>query len=125
MDQRPMKNEATPSPGRVTIERYDDARIVSLQGEHDLSSEALVREFVAEAKSAGGLIFVDLTAATFIDSRVAVSLFEAYLADRPPRLRFIVPPGTTPRVVFDRMGVATGLPIYDSLDDALADRAAG
>jgi len=117
-----MNDEATRCPGRVTIERYEDARIVSLLGEHDVSSEAVVRELVAEARRAGGLIFVDLTAATFIDSRVAVSLFEAYLADRPPRVRFVVPAGTTPRVVFDRMGVATGLPIYESLEDALADR---
>jgi anti-sigma B factor antagonist len=120
-----MNDEAIPSPGRVTMERYDDVRVVSLRGEHDLSSGDLVREFVAEARAAGGLVFVDLTAATFIDSTIAVSLFEAYLADRPPRVRFVIPPGTTPRVIFDRMGVATGLPLYDSLEDALADRAAG
>jgi anti-anti-sigma factor len=125
MDERPMNDYATPSPGRVTIERYDDVRIVSLQGEHDLSSADLVRELVAEARAADGLVFVDLTAATFIDSTIAVSLFEAHLADRPPRVRFVIPPGTTPRVIFDRIGVATGLPIYDSLENALADRTTG
>ena len=113
--------DATPSLGRVTIEQYDDARIVSLRGEHDLASADLVRELVGEARRAGGLIFVDLTAATFIDSTIAVSLFEAYLADTPPRVRFVIPPGTTPRIVFDRIGVVTGLPLYDSLEDALGD----
>ena len=118
-------NDAAPSSGRVTIEQYDDARIVSLRGEHDLSSADLVRDLVAVAREAGGLTFVDLTAATFIDSTIAVLLFEAYLADMPPRVRFVIPPGTTPRVVFDRIGVATGLPLYDSLEDALGDRPAG
>jgi anti-sigma B factor antagonist len=120
-----MTDVPTPPPGRVTIERYGDARIVSLHGDHDVASEPLVRDLLAEARGAGGLVFVDLTAATFIESTIAVSLFEAYLADRPPRLRFAIPAGTPPRVIFDRIAGATGLPIYESLEDALADRAVG
>jgi hypothetical protein len=120
-----MSDDATPqSPGTVTMERYENARVMSLRGEHDVSSAAVVRDLLAEARARGGLILVDLTAATFIDSTIAVSLFEGYLADRPPRVRFVVPAETQPRLVFDRIGAATGLPIYDSLRNALADQAA-
>jgi len=120
-----MTDDTTPSPGRVTIEQYGDARIVSLHGDHDVASAPLVRELLAEAKRAGGLVFVDLTAATFIDSTIAVSLFESYLADSPPRVRFVIAAHTPPRIIFDRIGFATGLPIYESVEDALADRAVG
>jgi anti-sigma B factor antagonist len=105
--------------GPVTMERCDDARVVSLRGEHDVSTAGCIRELLADARAAGGLVFVDLTAATFIDTTIAVVLLEAFHADTPPRLRFVVPADSIPRRAFQRMGFGTGLPIYDQLQDAL------
>ena len=108
-----MKDEATRSQGPVTVERYDDARIVTLHGEHDVSEAGLVREILAAARSGDGAIFVDLSAAAFIDSTIAVALIEAYRVDTPPRL------------IFDTIGFGTGLPIYERLEDAAADTTVG
>jgi anti-anti-sigma factor len=109
---------------RVRVERHQEARVVSLHGEHDVSTAPLVRERLAEARSAGGLVVVDMTAATFVDTTLAMTLVEAFRADKPPRLRFVMPPDTFPRRAFFRMGFATGLPVYDRLEDALTDQTA-
>jgi anti-sigma B factor antagonist len=103
------------------MERFDDVRVVSLGGEHDVSTAGSVRALVADAGAAGGLVLVDLTAATFIDTTIAGVLLEAFHAETPPRLRFVVPAQSFPRRAFQRMGFATGLPIYEQLEDALQE----
>src|SRR2546423_2451439 len=109
-----MPDDTPPSRGWVTIEQYDDVRIVSLRGDHDVATAPRLREIVAQAMSAGRLVVVDLTAATFLDSTIALTLFKAYLADNPPRVRFVVPGDSPPRLVLDRLGFTTGLTIYRS-----------
>jgi anti-sigma B factor antagonist len=94
---------------------------VSLHGEHDISSAPLVRERLGDARGASGRIVVDLSGANFIDSTIAGTLVEAFRADTPPRLRFVMPADTVPRRVFYRMGFGTGLPVYERLEDALAE----
>src|SRR5690349_10521755 len=108
---------------RVRIEKCDDAHVVSLYGEHDFSSAPLLRERLADVRGASGRIVVDLSAANFIDSTIAGALVDAFLADTPPRLRFVIPAATFPRRVFFRMGFGGGLPVYERLEDALADQA--
>jgi hypothetical protein len=65
-----------------------------------------------------------MTAATFVDTTLAMTLLDAFRADTPPRLRFVMPADTFPRRAFSRMGFATGLPVYDRLEDALTDQTA-
>ena len=116
-----MNSDKTSFSTRVRIEKCGDAHVVSLRGEHDVSTVDLIRDSLAEARAASGRIVVDLSAANFIDSTIAGVLVEAFRADTPPRLRFVMPADTLPRRVFFRMGFGTGLPVYDRLDDALAD----
>ena len=116
-----MAYDTIPSLGRVTVERYDDCRVVSLQGDHDVSTVGLVRGLLADARAAGGVVFVDLTAATFIDTTIAVALLEAFLADMPTRLRFVMPADSIPRRIFYTIGFGTGLPVYERLQDAVHD----
>jgi anti-sigma B factor antagonist len=116
---------ATPTQGRVTIATHDDAWIVSLHGEHDLGTVAAVREQLADARIGDGVIVIDLTAATFIDSSVMGALFDAYRADILPRPRFIAPSETPPRRLFDFVGFETAIPIFERLEDALAYKELG
>lgn len=120
-----MDFDSTSFTTRVRIEKRDDAHVVSLHGEHDFASAPLVRERLADARGASGRIVVDLSAANFIDSTIAGALVEAFRADTPPRLRFVIPAATFPRRVFFRMGFGTGLPVYERVEDALADQAVG
>jgi anti-sigma B factor antagonist len=116
---------ATQSGGRVTMERHGDACVVSLYGEHDVNTVAAVRQQIADARVADGLVVVDLTAATFIDSTVLGALLHAYRAHIPPRLRFIAPADTPPRRLFDFVGFDAEMPIFDRLQDALAYKELG
>jgi anti-sigma B factor antagonist len=116
-----QKNDAvTPSRGRVTKERQRGVWIVSLHGEHDIDTLASVREHLADARIADGVVVVDLTAAIFIDSSVLGALFQADRADALPRLRFIAPSETPARRLFDFVGFEAMIPIFERLDDALA-----
>jgi anti-sigma B factor antagonist len=114
------EREEFPPPGTVAIERRDGMRIVSLQGEHDISTVDLVRERLGEAGVGDGVVIVDLVYAKFIDSSVAGALLEAYRRDQPARMRFVVAPGTSPRALFTVLGFDGCVPIFERLEDALA-----
>jgi anti-anti-sigma factor len=118
---RQMRPEDTLSPpGGVAIERHGDVPVVSLWGEHDVSTVDAVRERLAEAGAEPGLIVVDLVRAFFIDSSVAGALLEAYRRDSPPRMRFVAAPGTSPRALFTMLGFDGSVPIFERLEDALS-----
>jgi anti-sigma B factor antagonist len=104
----------------VTIERAGDARVVAFHGDHDISTVDLVRERLREAAAGEGIIVIDLIDATFIDSSVAGALLEAYRRDTPPRMRFVVAPGTPPRSLFTVLGFDGAVPIHERREDALA-----
>jgi anti-sigma B factor antagonist len=104
----------------VTIERVGDARVVAFHGDHDISTVDLVRERLREAAAGEGVIVIDLVDATFIDSSVAGALLEAYRRDTPPRMRFVVAPGTPPRSLFTVLGFDGAVPIHKRREDALA-----
>lgn len=110
---------AIPSPGRITIESHGDLRIVSFHGEHDLSTRDLARERLSDARVWAGVIIVDLTAATFIDSSIVGALHSACRADTPPRMRVVAVAGSEPRRLFDLVGFDEVVPIYECLDDAI------
>jgi anti-anti-sigma factor len=107
-------------PGSVSAARHGAVPVVALLGEHDVSSVDFVREGLARACLDPGLIIVDLTNADFIDSSVAGALLEAYRRDTPPRIRFVVASGTSPRALFTMLGFDGSVPIFDRLEDALA-----
>jgi anti-sigma B factor antagonist len=109
-----------PSDPWVSIERVDDARVVSFHGDHDISTVDLVRERLRDAADGDGVIIIDLADATFIDSSVAGALLEAYRRDTPPRMRFVVASGTPPRSLFTVLGFDGSVPIYERREDALA-----
>lgn len=56
--------------GNLDTELLDGCSIVSLQGEHDLSTAGAVRDAIESARRRGKSLMVDLSAATFIDSVV-------------------------------------------------------
>lgn len=113
-------NDSLPPPGVVSIERCGEVQIVSLLGEHDVSTVDLVRERLGDAGVGSRVIIVDLTRAVFIDSSVAGALLEAYRRDSPPRMRFVLASGTSPRALFTMLGFDGSVPIFESLEEALA-----
>ena len=112
-------DDPLPPPGRVATRRYGETRIVALWGEHDLSTVDLVRERLRDAAVGDGVIVVDLLGVVFLDSTVAGALLEAYRGDSPPRMRFVVASGTSPRELFTMLGFDGCVPIFERLEDAL------
>ena len=112
------KAAAAPWQGSVKIDHRGDASIVALEGEHDVSTAALVRKRLTDVRVAEAII-VDLTPTRFIDSSIASALYDAHRAERP-RIRFVVAPGTPPRRLFDLIGLDSVIPVYGRLEDALS-----
>lgn len=112
-------DDPLPQQGRVASRRYGGTRIVALWGEHDLATVDLVRESLRDAAVGDGVIVVDLLGAVFLDSTVAGALLEAYRRDSPPRMRFVVASGTSPRELFTMLGFDGYVPIFERLEDAL------
>src|SRR5690242_15277131 len=105
--ERPMNDvngDANQADAWLDLESVDGARVVSFHGEHDISTVDLVRERLRDAAVGEGVIIIDLADATFIDSSVAGALLEAYRRETPPRMRFVVAPGTPPRDLFTILG---------------------
>ncbi len=115
-------DEASPQRGQITVERYGAVWIVSFRGEHDLATADLARDLLDEARPEAGIIVVDLTAVTFMDSTIVRVLVTVHQADTPPKIRFIVAPHTQPRDMLTMTGLDPVLPLYDTLDDALGDQ---
>jgi anti-sigma B factor antagonist len=120
-----MNDDAIPPRGRVTLERYEDVWILSLRGEHDIATAGYVRELLADCRVAGGDVCIDLTAATFIDSSILATLYDAFQAEVPPRVRIVAPADTPPRRLFDFVGLGDALPIYETLEAARVDAQLG
>ena len=96
--------------------------IVSLRGEHDLSTRRRLVEALPEA-SAQPNVLVDLCECTFMDSSVIAAMFVARkkLGERDGRLELVIPPeaGTVQRVA-SITSLAAILPIHATRDAGLA-----
>jgi anti-sigma B factor antagonist len=115
-------DDASPPRGQITIERHNSVVwIVSFRGEHDVSTANLAREFLDEARLQAGVVVVDLIAVTFVDSTIVGVLFNAYEADTPSKIRFVVAAHTQPRDMLTMTGLNAVVPLYDRLEDALAE----
>jgi anti-anti-sigma factor len=97
----------------------EDARVVRVSGEIDLSNAHDVLESIGEAVRSGATaIIVDLSGVTFLDSSGISMLFR--LRERIGYSRqdlcLVVPPTSPIRRVLDLTRVSDVIPLHDSLD---------
>ena len=90
--------------------------LVVAEGEHDLSTAPQFEVAFVEIHRHGSDVLVDFSAATFVDSTV-ISMFVRHA--QTERVMVVAPPGTPPRHVFDLVGLASCLGVYDTRDHAL------
>jgi anti-anti-sigma factor len=64
--------------GQIARESEGDVVVVTLRGEHDLSTAAAVRDELDQAVSAGAAVVVDMTETAFIDSSILGVLVASY-----------------------------------------------
>jgi anti-sigma B factor antagonist len=109
---------------RIDVERVDDSlAVVSVAGEHDLSSAPELREQLETLLAAGTAMVVDLTEATFVDSSVLAALIEASRNGDGSGVGFsvVLPPDAASGVVkvIEVTGIANVLAVRTTRDDAI------
>ena len=107
-------------PPVLSVESFDNARVVRLAGELDLYNAAVVRETLVEACTDGpAKVVVDLSEVEFIDSTALGVLIEAR-TKLPNRKGFLLAgPRLETRRALEISGLDRHFAVHDSVDEAL------
>jgi anti-anti-sigma factor len=108
------------SPGTVELLYEDAITVISLGGEHDVSTEPDIRTAMDSAMRRGRPLVVDLTPATFIGSTTlgAIVYGSAKADAHSMRLVVVAPAKSRPREVLILTGLADQLQIAESVEGA-------
>jgi anti-sigma B factor antagonist len=106
---------------RIDVESRTGVWLLSLHGEHDISTQPSLREQLHHVRNAGGPIVVDLSSTTFADSTIIGALLECAtgLAAGGPPVFVAAPPGSAPRRLADLVRLGDALPVHDELATAI------
>ena len=124
--RRPNPRVAPDQPVRpltVDVSAADFGTLVEVTGEVDIATSPQLRAGLAARPRTGGLLVVDVSAVTFMDSSgLSVVLgLERETAAAGERLAVVCPAGPV-RLLFEVTGVDTELPLYATRAAALAAR---
>jgi anti-sigma B factor antagonist len=115
-------------PGEIVLDQRDSGVVViSLKGEHDLTTAPTLRERVEEAVGRRSGVLIDLTAAEFIDSSIIGVVLEGQRRADEEGIGFAasLEGGTSAvRRVLEVTGLDTNLPVHPSVDAALEQASA-
>src|SRR3954454_7301341 len=100
----------------VSVDDGDGVRVVSLGGEHDVST---VDRMAAACEGPPMPTVFDLTAATFIDSSVIAELLAAHTVSHTHGFAIAVNPGSYVERVLDLCLLSTVVPILDDRTTAI------
>lgn len=108
----------------VVIERDEGAWVLTLRGEHDLSTATALRDALRQVFDAGSAVVVDLSAVTFMDSSTLNAILygsERAQSDDAHRFAAVLPPGpSAARRVLELTGVDRVLAIHPDRASAVA-----
>jgi anti-anti-sigma factor len=94
--------------------------VVALRGEHDIATDSAVQEALAGGVGPGATVILDLTRSTFIDSTIIGTLVRGRRGTEAHELVLVAPPGSHPRRVLELVQIDRTVPMFDTLDDAVA-----
>lgn len=108
-------------PDEVVVTEVEHAVVISLFGEHDLSTAQRLQEAYDDATGRGSAIVFDLSSATFIDSSVIGILLRAAREATParPPVALVAPASGAPAHVIDVLGLDGVLAVFETRIDAL------
>jgi anti-anti-sigma factor len=112
--------EEHPHPGGARIDLHavaDDTIVVTLSGEHDLSTQARLLEALSDAREEPKVI-VDLTPCEFLDSTIIRVLVRARQG-RTQQVAIVAPGGGYVQRILQLAGGDELLPVHGSFEDAL------
>jgi anti-anti-sigma factor len=107
--------------GSIFVECRRDIWVLSLRGEHDLSTQPNLSEELGRVRAAGGPVVIDLTDADFIDSSILRVLADAAVDESEGRrVAVVVPPGREAMRILRVTGIAELLDAYETCEAAMA-----
>jgi anti-sigma B factor antagonist len=110
--------------GEIALERTDaGVTVVSITGEHDLSTAPELRRQLRKLVGEGSAIVVDLSKATFVDSSILGVILDARRRAADDGLGFAVAQANGGRAVarvLDVTGLREKLPVHSARADAEA-----
>ncbi len=115
--------------GEIALDRSSNGTaVLSIQGEHDLSTVASLRSQIDQLISGSSAIVIDLTPATFIDSSILGVILDARRRAGEANLGFAVAHADGAAAVgrvLEITGLREELPIHPTRDEAVAEAEAG
>jgi len=107
--------------GEIAVERDQGAWVVTLRGEHDLSTGPAIEAACDSAWAHSSSIVFDLAGATFIDSTVVGVMVSARrrAAESGGSVAVVAPAGGPPARVLTLVGINDVLPLHETRDEAL------
>ncbi|HEX5556117.1 MAG TPA: STAS domain-containing protein [Gaiellales bacterium] len=114
--------------GRIAVHDLGYVRVVALVGEHDLSTVDRLSDEIDRQFREVSHVVVDLTRATFVDSTVVCALAlggEAARHRSACRFAVVASRDSVVRKVFDMVDLRSLMPIYETLEEALAGGGVG
>ena len=122
MDSKLATNGSTPGDRPIALSVRSIDRVVTVDGEIDVTSTDFVRQAILDVAATEDLIVVDLTGVTYADSSTIALMMTMTRDLRAKRctLRIVAPSGGRPRRVFALTGVEPALSLFETLEDALA-----
>src|SRR5690242_12314768 len=113
--------DSEPASGRIDVERSRGVWVLTLHGDHDLSTQAALREQLKLVTDAGGPIVVDLSHATFVDSTVIGALALAASSEGQPgaRLTLVAPANYVGTRMVELVGIGSRIPVYRTRTEAI------
>lgn len=114
--------------GRIAVYDLGYVRVVALVGEHDLSTVDRLSDEIDRQFREVSHVVVDLTRATSVDSTVVCALplgGEAARHRSACRFAVVASRDSFVRKVFDMVDLRSLMPIYETLEEALAGGGVG
>jgi anti-sigma B factor antagonist/stage II sporulation protein AA (anti-sigma F factor antagonist) len=107
---------------RVALERHGGAVLARLSGEIDLSNATTVEDQVTGGLAGATAVAVDLTGLSYLDSAglALLSRLAGRLAGLAGSLRLVVPPDAMVGRTLSISGLASAIPVDETVDAALA-----
>jgi anti-anti-sigma factor len=107
--------------GSIFVECRHGIWVLSLRGEHDLSTEPSLSEQLGRVSAVGGPVVIDLTDADFIDSSILRVLANAAVEQSAGlKVAVVIPPGRDAMRILRITGIAALLRPYDTCEAAIA-----
>ena len=116
-NHRLTTSSRTPAPGAISTTAAPATVVVTLAGDHDLTTAAELQAVIAESLRRCPLVVVDLTAVSFLDGAVLRVLgdVDRSARERGRTLGFVAPPGSLARRLLELTSLDTTLACFDDL----------